>query len=309
MLKVFINYRRDDSNYAASYINNALCDHFGRDNIIFDVDSIPLGSDFRQYINDQVSQCDVVLAVIGDCWLSLLDQRRDDPQDYVRIEIEAALNRDIPVVPVLVDEAIMPGEEDLVPEIAVLAYRTASEVRGGKDLNDHLTRLIKDIENYFTGDKYVRQTVKRGKDIIDDKFDEAKEFLLKMLDLTAVGEEKYERQEYFEKFYSTTWELIYFLGDIRNVLDELDLRELREYRDLRQDIYDFTLGLGTPGFPFEKEVKEYNNHLDTSFSGKITSFVKTRVLGHKDTAFDFEIFKEKVHRLNSRINSLKSRKL
>ena len=72
-----------------------------------DIDAMSLGRDFRKQLADAVNQCDVLLAVIGDHWLDARDpkkgtRRLDDPEDWVRIEIAAALARDIPVVPLLV---------------------------------------------------------------------------------------------------------------------------------------------------------------------------------------------------------------
>lgn len=93
--------------------------------MVFDVDSVPLGVDFRHYLDEQVGRCDVLLAVIGAQWLSLLNERRDDPEDFVRIEIESALARGIPVVPILVDEASIPKAGELPAGLAPLAYRNA----------------------------------------------------------------------------------------------------------------------------------------------------------------------------------------
>jgi len=77
-----------------------------------DVDNIPVGRDFEDYLKSQVAACDAMLAIIGPNWLTAKDEngqrRLDNPEDFVVIEIGAALARDIPVVPVLVDGARMP---------------------------------------------------------------------------------------------------------------------------------------------------------------------------------------------------------
>ena len=143
MAKIFICYRREDSKLPAQWIYNDLINHFGAESVVFDVDTIPLGTDFREYLNKQVSQCDILLAVIGDRWVELLKQRIDRPNDFVRIEIQAALERNIPVVPVLVGRAPVPAEKNLPPELLTLAYRQATEVHAGPDLQTHLKRLIK----------------------------------------------------------------------------------------------------------------------------------------------------------------------
>jgi hypothetical protein len=155
MPSIFLSYRRDDSIDAAGRIYDRLVQHFGRESIFMDVDSIPLGIDFRQYLQDTVSRCDVLLAVIGQGWLEarhsegpLAGQRRlDNPDDFVRIEIQTALARGIAVIPVLVGRATMPIAKDLPDELKELAFRHAAEVRPGKDFHDHVDRLIRGIES------------------------------------------------------------------------------------------------------------------------------------------------------------------
>ena len=150
MPKIFICYRRADSEYPAHSIYDALASRFGQENVFFDVDTIPVGLDFHGVLNEAVSQCDVLLAVIGDHWLNAQDttgkRRLDDPDDFVRIEIEAALSRNIPVIPVLVGRATVPKADDLPDSLRGLARRQATEVRAGRDLRSHLERLVRDIE-------------------------------------------------------------------------------------------------------------------------------------------------------------------
>ena len=98
-----------------------------------DIDKIPFGVDFREYIDAAVGQCDVVLAVIGIKWAGETGARRrlDNAKDFVRIELESALHRDIPVIPILIDHAMMPGEADLPPSLARLAFRHAIDLDQG----------------------------------------------------------------------------------------------------------------------------------------------------------------------------------
>ena len=146
MTKIFISYRRDDSAYVAQRIYKELIDHFGSESVIFDVDTIPFGTDFRKYLNNEVGKCDIFLTVIGNQWMDILEQRLNEPNDFVRIEVQAALEREIPVVPVLVGKASVPIEKNLPPELAGLSYRNAAEVRAGRDLQTHLKRLIDGLE-------------------------------------------------------------------------------------------------------------------------------------------------------------------
>src|SRR5436190_11759424 len=131
--KIFINYRRDDSFGTAGRLYDRLAQAFGRDNLFMDVDHIPAGVDFIDYLNSQVAECDVFLAVIGPNWLNAKDdagrRRLDNPDDFVTIEIAAALARNIRVIPVLVDGARTPKADKLPDSIKPLVRRNAVEVR------------------------------------------------------------------------------------------------------------------------------------------------------------------------------------
>jgi hypothetical protein len=135
---IFISYRRNDSPDATGRIYDRLVSEFGKAQVFKDVDSIPLGQDFRGHLNTIVSECGVVLAIIGPRWTdasSNAGQRRlEDPDDFVRIELEAALARDIPVVPVLVAHAPLPVASDLPATLAPMAFRQSIEVRPDPDL-------------------------------------------------------------------------------------------------------------------------------------------------------------------------------
>ena len=147
---IFISYRRSDSADVTGRIYDRLVDHFGRDRVFKDVDSIPLGVDFRKRLGDFVGRCRVLLAVIGKHWLRG-DEGIDRPalesaRDFVRVEIEAALDRGIPVIPVLVQGARIPREEELPPKMQALAYHNAISIRSDPDFHQDAVRLIKGIE-------------------------------------------------------------------------------------------------------------------------------------------------------------------
>jgi TIR domain len=118
--KVFISYRRDDTRYQAHRIHTAFCKTIPSDHVFMDVDSIPPGENFRKILEEWVNQCEVLLALIGPGWIDARDmktkgRRLDNKNDFVRIEIGEALARNIPVVPVLIDDAPMP-DVDLLPD-------------------------------------------------------------------------------------------------------------------------------------------------------------------------------------------------
>jgi hypothetical protein len=150
---LFISYRRQDSADITGRINDRLIHHFGRDAVFKDVDSIPLGIDFRKHLQEAVSRCHVLVVVIGTSWVDSRaesgNRRLDDPRDHLRIEIEAALERHIPVIPVLVQGAIMPAEEVLPHSMQALAYRNAIPVRADPDFHVDVDRLIRGIESHF----------------------------------------------------------------------------------------------------------------------------------------------------------------
>ena len=132
-VKIFINYRRDNSIGMAGRLHDRLAQTFGRENIFMDVDHIPVGADFVTYLNNQVAACNVLLVVIGPDWLKLKDKaghrRLQQPDDFVAIEIAAALTRDIRVIPVLVDGTRMPQESELPDALKPLVRRQAAEAR------------------------------------------------------------------------------------------------------------------------------------------------------------------------------------
>jgi tetratricopeptide (TPR) repeat protein len=131
--KIFINYRRDDSIGTAGRLHDRLVQAFGRDKLFMDVDHIPAGEDFVGYLNAQVASCDLFLALIGPDWLNAMDEsgrrRLDNPEDFVTIEIAAALARNVRVIPVMIEGARMPKAEEVPDSIKALVRRHAVEVR------------------------------------------------------------------------------------------------------------------------------------------------------------------------------------
>ncbi len=130
-----------------------LVQQFGPNSVFFDIDNIPLGVDFRRHIDTAIARCDILLALVGNSWLNCQHEdgtrRLDDPADFLRLEIEAALRRNIPVIPILTDDATMPAERDLPESLRPFAFRNASELRSGSDLRIHLERLLSGLEAHF----------------------------------------------------------------------------------------------------------------------------------------------------------------
>jgi len=140
--RVFLNYRREDTAGHAGRLYDALTAHFPAEQVFIDVDTIEPGADFVEVVEEAVGSCTVLLALIGQRWLQVTNQagpqRLHDEHDFVRMEIEAALNRSIRVIPVLVQGARMPSYEDLPETMRPLTRRNAIE------LSDHRWRYDTD---------------------------------------------------------------------------------------------------------------------------------------------------------------------
>lgn len=128
MSRLFLSYRRDDSAGFAGRLADALEVAFGAGSVFRDVDDIRPGEDFVQAIESHLGEVGAVLVVIGPRWLAAgaAGRRRlDDPGDFVRQEIQAALASGKPIIPLLVGGATMPAVADLPEAIAGLARRQA----------------------------------------------------------------------------------------------------------------------------------------------------------------------------------------
>jgi hypothetical protein len=147
--RIFISYRREETAYAAGWLFDRLAEHFGHKQVFKDVDSIELGDDFVEMITRAVGSCDVLLALIGDQWLTITDvhgrRRLDDPDDFVRLEIEAALTRNVRIIPILVDGANMPRADELPAGLAGVVRRQALELSPSRFEYD-TSRLLKVLE-------------------------------------------------------------------------------------------------------------------------------------------------------------------
>ena len=130
---IFISYRRQDSSHLAGRLYDRLADRFGADLVFMDVATIDLGVDFAEVITRAVGTCQVLVALIGPQWVTAADpdgrRRLRDPNDFVRLEIQAALERDVRLIPILVEGAPMPRVRDLPRQLAGLARRNAMTMR------------------------------------------------------------------------------------------------------------------------------------------------------------------------------------
>lgn len=147
---IFICYRRADSGPYAGRLRDTLTHHFGADQIFRDLDGIHPGERFSQVIDQALTACDVLLAVMGPAWLSMAGddggRRLDDPKDYVRREIAAALGRDdVIVIPVLIGATPMPRPVDLPDVLAGLTERNALRL-SDENWDDQMAHLVRTVE-------------------------------------------------------------------------------------------------------------------------------------------------------------------
>jgi glycerophosphoryl diester phosphodiesterase len=143
--RVFISYRRQETAWPARQLYDLLVAELGADRVFKDVDNIEPGDDFVERIQSAVGSCQVLLALIGPQWLTAKDamgaRRLDDPDDFVRLEVETALYRDdVRVIPILVDNARMPSPQELPKGLAALTRRQAVEIN---PVNFDTRRLLK----------------------------------------------------------------------------------------------------------------------------------------------------------------------
>ena len=158
MPRMFLSYRRADAAAITGRIFDRLVARYGRDVVFMDIDDIPIGTDFKKYVDGVLRKCDILLAVVGTKWLGaevVGTPRIFNEADPVRNELLSALRLNIPIIPVLVDGAKMPEAKDLPNDLTELAARNATEVSSGRDFDVHTKRLIRSI------DRIVAETSKR----------------------------------------------------------------------------------------------------------------------------------------------------
>lgn len=161
---IFVSYRRDDSAGHAGRLFDRLSEHFGRERLFMDVDHIEPGEDFVQVIEAAVGSSAVLLVVIGRRWLTSGDmtaRRLDNPNDFVRLEVAAALASNVRVIPVLVQDATMPGPQELPDDLVRLSRRNAielSDLRWNRDVD----QLISVLERFFAKQQEAQGIAEQG---------------------------------------------------------------------------------------------------------------------------------------------------
>jgi uncharacterized protein YecT (DUF1311 family) len=154
MAKIAISYRRSDSQDITGRIFDRLAQHYGKNTVFRDIDSIQPGIDFRAQIAEALASTDVLLVMVGPRWFGQAPGSRnriENAADPVRIEVETALKRKIPIIPVLVGGMKMPEVGELPASLSDLAYRHAVTVDGGRDFDHHVEGLIRALDRILAG--------------------------------------------------------------------------------------------------------------------------------------------------------------
>lgn len=146
--RIFISYRRDDTAPYAGWLHDRLAQQYGASRVFKDVDSIRPGSDFPRIIAQAVASCDVLLAIIGPGWAgtdAVGQPRVNDPGDWIRLEVEAALDQGIRIIPLLIGDAHMPSEELLPPSLGRLHQKQFIRI-SYESFSEDVRRLVSVID-------------------------------------------------------------------------------------------------------------------------------------------------------------------
>ena len=150
MPKIAISYRRADSEAMTGRIFDRLIAHYGKEAIFRDIDDIPPGIDFRLHINQTLLKTQILLVIVGPQWFGVASNgganRIHEESDPVRVEVETALRRRVPLIPVLIDATRMPSAEQLPPGLKDFAFRNAVKIDIGRDFDHHMDRLIRSMD-------------------------------------------------------------------------------------------------------------------------------------------------------------------
>lgn len=200
MTRIFISYRRDDSAGYVGWLSTCLAKHFPANDIFRDVTTIEPGVDFVKVIEDAVGSCAVLLAIIGKQWLTISDdagnRRLFAHEDFVHLEIETALRRDIRVIPILVGRATMPSANALPEDLKLLARLNAFELtdkdfdRQVDDLAAVLRRAFDDVAARKAREQLVADlkiewcSVPAGEVIIQGKTEQVEAFRISKYPIT-----------------------------------------------------------------------------------------------------------------------------
>lgn len=145
---IFISYRRSDSQGMAGRIYDRLTGQFNKREFFFDVDDIPAGDDFVRVVEAAIDRSDVMLVIIGKDWSSKL-HKQEGGEDFVLLEVKLALEKNIRIIPVLINDSQMPEAGSLPEEIKALSKKNAVQIRHSRFEKD-IQGLVAELKNFVT---------------------------------------------------------------------------------------------------------------------------------------------------------------
>jgi hypothetical protein len=149
--KIVLSYRRADSSGVAGRLFDRIRDRFGAPNVFMDIDSIPFGTNFRTHIQNTLTGCKIVVALMGKDWIGKrlfpFQARIFDANDPIRLEMHTALKMNVPILPVLIDGAKVESMR-LPRELVELRELHAAPLSSGQDFDQHTARLLTAIERH-----------------------------------------------------------------------------------------------------------------------------------------------------------------
>jgi hypothetical protein len=149
MAKIIISYRHSDSDVFAGRVHDRIVSRYGDKSVFIDVDNIPFGKDFRVQIQQELASADAVLVIVGPKWLGSARGGRSrimEATDPVRIEVETALNKGVPTIPILVGNTSMPKPEQLPETLKDFPFLNAAPVDTSRDFHRDIDRVIATID-------------------------------------------------------------------------------------------------------------------------------------------------------------------
>jgi len=150
--KLFLSYRRNDTQHLAGRMFDRLVTQFGESDLFFDVDTIPYGVNFREHIRTFISDCDIMIVVIGPNWTSATwsQPELDIQDDFVLVELHEALAANVRLLPVLADDTRMPRSTQLPQWLRGLSHINAPHVRAGRDFHVDIAKILHVIDSFRT---------------------------------------------------------------------------------------------------------------------------------------------------------------
>ena len=151
MARIFLSYRKADgvASGARSYLYEKLTNRYGPDSVFMDVERMQVGSDFRECLNDELQKTEVVIVLIGPEWVKHLQERAFNQDDFVRLEIETALKQGKPVLPLLLEGAVMPSHTEVPETISAFTFNHGVEIDTGRYFKEGVERLCKDLDQHI----------------------------------------------------------------------------------------------------------------------------------------------------------------